>query len=545
MVNINDIVQQIVDSQGRVYSSGFSKLSNEALADLYIQLGLAPKGMESTQRIILLQDLNSGRGLSEKQKINDALSAYAIANRGNLNLTPSNLVPPINPTVMKSDNVTPTGPTIPEYLLPAGYGRLSIFSYPEEVYKEIIPKLIPGTPEYQAAMDKLSTAYFDVMQQQMNASTAQQQEAANYNWQELKRTIETNLGITLSNDAYQAWDQIQSLGNQASAQNIKGSGIENESIDNYLNKIRRADTVTRNEAQTKQEAADQNYYTKFATPQKIKELIEKNPALAKSWGLVPSDEIRAAMNPAALKAKYPTMSDKDIQRYIASILDENGNYRSALYQKHIMGSSLGANKGSMGEVMYDENGNPISVGVNPSDTGIQDIEASKEWYQGLNTPLANLLADYNKRVETGTIRPTAGKDPKGGADTTLFNDIPSNPNANAGTGPNGTITDPMNIEAKTAADKAAADKAAADKAAADKAAADAAQRLGTQGTGTTSPTTTPKKKYNTLYDYYTANGGWNTWNSARRQADVAKAGISNYAGTAAQNTALLNWLNNN
>ncbi len=48
--------------------------------------------------------------------------------------------------------------------------------------------------------------------------------------------------------------------------------------------------------------------------------------------------------------------------------------------------------------------------------------------------------------------------------------------------------------------------------------------------------------YNTLSDYYTANGGANTWNSAKRLADAQKAGIQNYTGTAEQNTQLLGFL---
>lgn len=46
-----------------------------------------------------------------------------------------------------------------------------------------------------------------------------------------------------------------------------------------------------------------------------------------------------------------------------------------------------------------------------------------------------------------------------------------------------------------------------------------------------------------LYAYYTQNGGtYNTWDSAKRQADATSAGITNYTGTAQQNTQLLGFL---
>ncbi len=50
--------------------------------------------------------------------------------------------------------------------------------------------------------------------------------------------------------------------------------------------------------------------------------------------------------------------------------------------------------------------------------------------------------------------------------------------------------------------------------------------------------------YNNLNDYYSANGGANTWNSATRTADAKRAGIQNYAGTADQNSQLLSFLSN-
>jgi hypothetical protein len=48
--------------------------------------------------------------------------------------------------------------------------------------------------------------------------------------------------------------------------------------------------------------------------------------------------------------------------------------------------------------------------------------------------------------------------------------------------------------------------------------------------------------YNNLYEYYSANGGWNTWDSPQRQADAKAAGITNYTGTAEQNKILLDYL---
>jgi hypothetical protein len=333
--------------------------------------------------------------------------------------------------------------TIPNGMLPASMQNLTVYNLPDEAFKQLTPQLVPGTPEYQAAMDKLSTAYFDVLQQQINASTQQEQEAANYNWQNLKNTLETNLNVSLSDDAFQAWDQVQSMRNQYNQQGIEGSGIQNEAIDAYLAKARRSDAAIRSDGQTKEDASMQDYYTKFATPEQIKALVASDPEKAKGWGLLPSDEIRNNMSAAALKAKYPTMSDADIQKNIASVLDENGNYRSSLYQKYMVGSNLGANQGNLGEVVPDQYGNPIVKTVKPSDTGVLDIQAAKEQYQALNTPLKAQSANYSALVKLGAIQPTSGAE-SGTSSGTQFDK--NTPDLSVGSIPSGTtssLTNPI------------------------------------------------------------------------------------------------------
>jgi len=291
---------------------------------------------------------------------------------------------------------------LPEHMRNKTIGTLS-----PEAFKTLIPSLMPGTPEYQEAMDKLSTAYFDVMQQQMDAQTEQEKSAADYNWKTLKSTIESNLNITLSEDAFAAWDQIQTVTGQKGEQGLTGSGMENQSIDAALNETRRRDATARKETLSKEDQSNMDYFTNFATPDQIKELISTNPDKAEAYGLIPSDEIRNSMTATALKAKHPSMTDDDINRAIASVMDENGNYRSKLYQKHMVGGQVGANEANMGDTVYDQYGNPLSIGVNPSDSGKLDIDRAREMFQDLNTPIATQLANFNKLKELGAIDTTS------------------------------------------------------------------------------------------------------------------------------------------
>jgi len=345
---------------------------------------------------------------------------------------------------------------IPEGVgIPPSLGGTSLGNLPPDspVFKVVIPQLKPGTPEYQAAMDQISNAYFDVMQQQMNSSTAQQLEAANYNWQTLKRYIESNLNVKLADDAYQAWDQIQGLNSQFGQQNIQGSGLENESIDSYLSKVRRMNSVTRSEAQTKQESAQQDYYMKFATSEQIKQLIATNPAKAQAWGLVPTPDVLAMMNRENLKSKYPELSDEDIQSYISSILDENGNYRSNLYQKYMTGANIGANVANITTTL-DQYGQPISKLVTPSDFGVLDINAARAQNKASQIEMQNLAIDKANRDKLGSTPSTGVTSATSGtAAGTLFNQPPKVAEGVATGTPTttGTFDDPLGLKAAAAA----------------------------------------------------------------------------------------------
>jgi hypothetical protein len=104
----------------------------------------------------------------------------------------------------------------------------------------------------------------------------------------------------------------------------------------------------RDEQLSNDEKQKMSYYLTAATPQQIKDLIASDPDKAKAWGLVPSDEVKNALSLSALKQKYPNAREEDLAQYISILLDENGNYRSQIYQKQ-MGSltDLDPNSASM------------------------------------------------------------------------------------------------------------------------------------------------------------------------------------------------------
>jgi hypothetical protein len=238
----------------------------------------------------------------------------------------------------------------------------------------------PGSPEYEAArkkaMDEVSLSMYDILEQQFSAKTEQEQTVANYNWGKLKDYVQKNLGITLSGNASQSIDQIKQLQNQFNTQNIQGSGLQNETVDSYLKKIRMSDESARAEAMSKKEGYEKDYYTTSASSAQIADLVRLNPQKARDWGLVPSDELRNALTPQALKQKFPNMTDDEINSTILGILDKTdgtGNYRSTIYQKLYSGNNPGVNVGSYTTTTTPD-GRMVTSPVTPGDIGYFDIE---------------------------------------------------------------------------------------------------------------------------------------------------------------------------
>lgn len=206
----------------------------------------------------------------------------------------------------------------------------AIFDLPDEAFKTLVPPLKRGSPEMQAYMDKVNTAAHDILIKQIEARTESEKAVADHEWKQFKTEIEKTLGIKLSNNSLEAWKQLETARDAFSQRGISGSGLESETIDDYLRTVRRSDQLEREATLTSEEKTKADYYKKFATSAEIAALT---PEEKMKYGLAPSEEIKSALSFDALKKKYPEMPDNEINALRASILDENNNYRSNLYQK--------------------------------------------------------------------------------------------------------------------------------------------------------------------------------------------------------------------
>lgn len=403
-------------------------------------------------------------------------------------------------------------------------------------YTSTHPMLTPGTQEYEAALANVKNQMWDVMEAQVNAKTEQEQQAAQYIWNELVKKTKKDLNINLSGNASQAYSQIQQLANTYNQQNIQGSGLQNESVDQYLRKVRLTDSQNRETERSSEDKANMEYLKRYGTTQQIADFVAKNPQKAQAWGLIPSDIVKNTLNRAALMSKFPGMTEEQADAAIATVIDTNGNYYSSINQKKMTGENTNIDLSTQ-KTNEDPITGLVETTTTAGDTGLLDIKEARTADKKAQVEAARQTA-YNKwLIANGYQAKTTGADSYGPAGNVI----------SGSTGNQGTqLTNPV-----TTPDPAL------------KAASNAAASLGTNPTNVTPPagdtkspitapvsatptTTKTPTTYGSLYDYYSANGGWGQYTSPTRQADAAKAGItSGYTGTADQNATVLKYLNQN
>jgi hypothetical protein len=413
----------------------------------------------------------------------------------------------------------------PEIQPPASYSNgissstlgTSINVIPDAAYKILVPLLDKNSPEFRAAVDKIQSLYYDVLMQDYNADNERAHAIAKETWRQFKEQTEKALGITLSDSAIGAWDQIQGLGNQASTANLYGSGIHQEAIDRKLARVRLLDERGRDSTATKEDQERQNFFTKSASstemingvfdPQTGKLLMAPPTAAErKAWGLEVSPEDRAFYTLENLRKLAPDEPDSYLQKVIDAHIDTSTGtplYRSVNYQTY-MDQWLDAQKNKK---IYQE-------GRVEQDY----LQEEKKAY------LPYTQAGIGERAPEA---PNTGSSATGIVDANTGFSADNLPKA-------GGITTTQ---------QSTSDKLAAESAATLKAAQDAAKQSGTGTTTTNTLTPTlPKSTYSgtSIVDYLKSIGQASDYTS--RAALAASKGISGYSGTAEQNTKLLGLL---
>lgn len=219
--------------------------------------------------------------------------------------------------------------------------NLPISQIPKSSFSTIVQPLDSSTPAMQNEVNNIKSVIYDNSQQILNATTQQTHDQAVADWQRTKAIIERNTQMRLSNNAFDAYSQVSAMDKQAGANNIEGSGIEDEVRERYLNGIQRADALVRQNA--KDTLTQQRIQTMLASgsPQDIAKNL--TPAEIQQYGLAPSASDLQYYSLANLQNLYPTPAGKNpdewnkyLQSIIDSVIDTSTGtplYRSKLYSQ--------------------------------------------------------------------------------------------------------------------------------------------------------------------------------------------------------------------
>lgn len=208
------------------------------------------------------------------------------------------------------------------------YLSLPLYNLPDNAFEVISPITDPTSEEFKTAASEIKTTYNDILKMKLEAETEAQRDYAEKVWQDFRSDLERSYGIKLSNNASDAWNSINSYFNTAAASGLMNSGIMNEAVDSYLNKVRDNNDQLRYSKLQESEKKEAEYYRTSASPEEINALSQEKK---EKYGLVPSDSIKNEFSTASLKAKFPDLTDEEIKKYQSKIFDENGNFRSEKY----------------------------------------------------------------------------------------------------------------------------------------------------------------------------------------------------------------------
>ncbi len=219
----------------------------------------------------------------------------------------------------------------------------SIFQIPPDAFSTIVVPIDKDSEEFKAEAEAIQASYYDIMMEKAEAQTEQAKAVADNNWETFKSDMQKKYGIQLSNNAEQAWGQLQTIGDSYSGAGLNQSGLEQEAIDKRLADTRKSDSLIRESEMSDKDRNLRNYLLQSGSVEEIQDFKEKNPALAESWGLVPSSDVIDFWSKESLKERYPNMKDEQIQEIHDTMIDTNGNYRSQLF------SNLFNNKYELGQ----------------------------------------------------------------------------------------------------------------------------------------------------------------------------------------------------
>jgi len=229
----------------------------------------------------------------------------------------------------KSLSVSPTIAGLDSSVL-----TLPVLQLPDKAFKTLTPLSDPNSPQFRQEMEKYKDLTYEATLQIAQAQNEVDHQKALANWQTAKDQIEQKLGIQLSDNAVQAWNQLSSYQDQAADNGLAGSGMADTQVDQYLKNQLRSIQSARQTVKNSEDASKQTYYQNYASPDEVSALIASDPDKAKQWGLVAPDSIKNYLSIENLSKLFPDTPESDLEAIRNRYLDKNGNLYSQLYSNY-------------------------------------------------------------------------------------------------------------------------------------------------------------------------------------------------------------------
>lgn len=225
--------------------------------------------------------------------------------------------------------------------------KYPVYKISEKFYQENVKTIDWNDPQFKAEAEKILAGWYDVATALADADTEQAKKIADDDYRMFAEAVNKKYGIPLSNNAREAWDQLQQIFGGFSAKNLADSGFYQEAMDRSLADRRRNDQILRESKTTETDLKQREFLLNYATPDQIQQTTAKmdseDAAAGKSsdqyrsnlWGLKPSQSTLDFYSINNLRTKFPDLSNEEIQTLHDTMLDQNGNLRSDIYRKAI------------------------------------------------------------------------------------------------------------------------------------------------------------------------------------------------------------------
>ncbi len=358
------------------------------------------------QEMVRQQAIDNGQGTSVMNSFPISTSAPASTYKASANYksVTSNPALQVTPSIAGIDSSMLNNP---------------VLQLPDEAFKAVSPLTDPNSPEFRQAMEQYKSATYDTAIQMSQAQSDSDHAKALADWKGLQEEIQSRLGITLADNAIQAWNQLDNFQAQAGQSNLGGSGMVQQRIDDLLKQQQSVNQSMRSYYSSYEDLQKESYYQNYASPDEIKALIASDPQRAQAWGLIPNDATKQYMTLDNLKALNPNTPEQDLQMILNKYLDPNGNFYSKIYGNYAANNfatgenymayqggkviDAATNKAGQALAQFSDPNNPF---LKPQGTGLKTPTLPST-----NTAAAPLASDAIKAIQGAAGNLGAGATP--------------------------------------------------------------------------------------------------------------------------------------